>query len=449
MHQSLSAVGPEESRHGGDKLTDIEVRLELERILQSQVFQRSERLQRFLRFVCESTLKGEGHRLHEYLIGSEVFGRGADYSPQEDSIVRRQAHSLRRKLQEYYEREGADDPVRIDLPVGRYVPVFRRNQPAPAVRASPPNSERPAAAPARRTARVRFITSIAVGGLFWVGWLMGHRSISATASSSFPAEVRELWGPWFQQKDGVTLCFSNPLTAVVKHYPELLAPDSQPPRKLLTPDQAAFYRSIVPLPPEGYLYFAPAISQAKMGEAIAGIHITALFARAGLPVRATQSRFVTWEDLTRENMILFGHNEANPWLDRILKDYPYRLTPTRRNKQRSIVNSQAGPGEASEYHIHYGDTPLTATEEYALVSMLPGVDGRHLLLLINGLNTQATQIAAEYLTASERLQELRAELRKRDPAHSGVWYFQAVLRTEVHDKVPTKATLVDLKVLRP
>src|SRR6185503_9579850 len=87
------------------------------------------RLQRFLRFVCDYALRGEGQLLHEYLIGSEVFGRGEEYSTHEDGIVRRQAHALRRKLQEYYEKDGADDPLRIELPVGRYVPSFRRHWP--------------------------------------------------------------------------------------------------------------------------------------------------------------------------------------------------------------------------------------------------------------------------------------------------------------------------------
>src|SRR5262245_2546132 len=104
-----------------------EINQELDRILQSAFFQRSERLQRFLRFVCAYEMRGEGHLLHEYLIGSEVFGRGDEYSPHEDGIVRRQAHALRRKLQEYYQKDGAADPVRIELPVGRYVPSFRRH----------------------------------------------------------------------------------------------------------------------------------------------------------------------------------------------------------------------------------------------------------------------------------------------------------------------------------
>src|SRR5690349_9308421 len=103
-----------------------EVRAELETVLSTPAFRRSDRQSRFLRFVCEATLRGESSKLNEILIAYEVFGRGTEYSPGEDAVVRRQAHSLRQKLQEYYAGDGAKDPIRIDLPVGRYVPVFVR-----------------------------------------------------------------------------------------------------------------------------------------------------------------------------------------------------------------------------------------------------------------------------------------------------------------------------------
>lgn len=263
-----------------------------------------------------------------------------------------------------------------------------------------------------------------------------------------PAELRELWGPWLGLKDGVVVCFSNPLTAVLKHLDSPLSPSSLPPRILLTPEQQKLYRHTVPIPPGGYLYMAPAVSQTKMGEAFAAVSLASFFTQAGVPLRATQSRFVTWEDLTRENMIMLGHNEANPWLDRILGEYPIQLTATRSDKQRAIVNSQAPPGSAPEYHIKYGGKAIVSTEEYALISMLPGVNGRRRLLLINGLNTQATQIAAEYMISLESTRELLKELRKKSPTHTGEWYFQAVIKTEVRDHVPTRAALVELLVLK-
>jgi hypothetical protein len=99
-------------------VTATEFREALETILSSATFERAERLRRFLRFVCELVLAGRGEEINEHLIGIEVFDRGADYSPSDDSIVRRQAHALRKKLEEYYRNEGRESRIRIELPLG-------------------------------------------------------------------------------------------------------------------------------------------------------------------------------------------------------------------------------------------------------------------------------------------------------------------------------------------
>jgi len=106
-----------------------------------------------------------------------------------------------------------------------------------------------------------------------------------------------------------------------------------------------------------------------------------------------------WEEVRKGNLILLGHNEANEWLDRLLKKYPLRLTPTEEGRQRSILNTQPAPGEPPEYTISYSSGESDADQEYALISMIPGLEGVRQLALICGLNTQATQIArVSYVT---------------------------------------------------
>jgi TolB-like protein len=109
-------------------LPDTSVRQQLDRILASRLFLNARRPSQFLRFIVESTLAGEGDRIKEYLIGVEVFDRPADYDPKDDPIVRIEAGRLRKKLAEYYNGLGANDPVGIELPKGGYVPVFRPRQ---------------------------------------------------------------------------------------------------------------------------------------------------------------------------------------------------------------------------------------------------------------------------------------------------------------------------------
>ena len=73
------------------------VRWQLERVLSSSSFIRSERLSRLLRFVVERHLDGRDDALKESVIALEVFGN-RDYDPKQDSIVRTEVARLRARL---------------------------------------------------------------------------------------------------------------------------------------------------------------------------------------------------------------------------------------------------------------------------------------------------------------------------------------------------------------
>jgi hypothetical protein len=105
-----------------------DIRAALTRIAVSRPFGASPKLTSFLRFVVEATLAGRADRLKGYTIGVEALGRAASFDPQTDPIVRVEAVRLRRALAAYYAGQGAGDPVIIGLPLGRYVPTFRRAQ---------------------------------------------------------------------------------------------------------------------------------------------------------------------------------------------------------------------------------------------------------------------------------------------------------------------------------
>jgi len=77
---------------------------------------------RFLEFVSEQAFLGNGDNLNEYLIGVEVYGRGSGFNAQEDPIVRVQAHEIRRSLKQYYEEDGKDSLIRINLPLAIMFP---------------------------------------------------------------------------------------------------------------------------------------------------------------------------------------------------------------------------------------------------------------------------------------------------------------------------------------
>lgn len=121
------------------------IEAELQKILSSSLFSKAPRHSRFLSFVVSKAVAGEAESVKEYLIGVEVFDRGAGYDPGTDPIVRAEARRLRARLAEYYRESGQHDPVHIELPKGTYVPVFHRNGATVAAGVDEPNDDSPVA----------------------------------------------------------------------------------------------------------------------------------------------------------------------------------------------------------------------------------------------------------------------------------------------------------------
>src|SRR4051812_19151792 len=162
-----------------------EIRAALSHMAESDAFRGSPQLVCFLRYVVEATLRGGAERIKGYTIAVEALGRKEDFDPQTDPIVRVEAMRLRRALNRYYENGGSRDAVVIDLPLGSYVPTFRRNDVTP-VAAQPVES-----AVARGWRSAPALTSIAaglfLGAALYAGldFLLSHLD----ASSALPPEA--------------------------------------------------------------------------------------------------------------------------------------------------------------------------------------------------------------------------------------------------------------------
>lgn len=182
-------------------ITEDAIREELACLLDSRVFQQSERLVRFLRFTVDRVLAGRQHELKEYAIGVEVYDRRPPYSPSIDSIVRTEARRLRAKLKEYYEGEGKDRDIYIYYRLGSYAPVFRRRDTLsslqvrrdPAAETRPPLGPRPVVAvmPLRDlsgNARSAVLAAGVTAGLAHALALTGaYRVVAASVTAYSPA----------------------------------------------------------------------------------------------------------------------------------------------------------------------------------------------------------------------------------------------------------------------
>ncbi|MGZ4789532.1 MAG: malectin domain-containing carbohydrate-binding protein [Terriglobales bacterium] len=167
-----------------------EERAELQAVLQSPLFARSPALSHLLSYLCEKTFTGETDQIKEYSVALDVFDRQDSFDQDTDSIVRVQANRLRKRLGEYYAREGAAHAIHITVPVGQYVPLFQRvvvqDQATPAAnepeKPSPPEHRSP------RNSRAFWLMGAAVlllCGLVVAAFLVGkrHKAQPVTAPS--------------------------------------------------------------------------------------------------------------------------------------------------------------------------------------------------------------------------------------------------------------------------
>jgi tetratricopeptide (TPR) repeat protein len=150
---------------------------ELERIAASASFRKAEQCVRLLRYVTRGTLEGRGSELKEYTLGVNVFERPDSFDPRTDPIVRLEARRLRLKLAEYYQLEGLDDPLVIQLPKGAYVPHF--------VPRHVPQPDPPAAAPSKPSFWLWFAAATATLCLSLAIWYVlrgrGERPVVRTS----------------------------------------------------------------------------------------------------------------------------------------------------------------------------------------------------------------------------------------------------------------------------
>ena len=172
-----------------------EIRAQLDRVVSSSVFRTSKRYPALLRHVVEHALDGRVADLKERTLGTVVFGRPADYDTNADPIVRTSAGEVRRRIAQYYHEEGRETEIRIDLPVGSYVPVFHFPQEPVAMAGSDTGIFEPS-----QRVRPRFIlATVALASLVVV-------SLVVWRLRPGPAPFEQFWRPLLESESTVSLC---------------------------------------------------------------------------------------------------------------------------------------------------------------------------------------------------------------------------------------------------
>ena len=287
-----------------------EQKQEVQRVLKSPQFRRSPKLQRLLELICDYHFNNKSGEINEFVIAAEAFGKGAEFDPGHDSLVRVQAREARRRLREYYQSEGAGSALMLDIPPGHYSPIFVVTEPsAPTPAVTLPTEIKPAwrgifrrsltvSAPIWSVALI--VCAVSMRGLFLAfrGQLRSPMS-SAAAGPLQKAHVTRLWGRLLESDVPTVVVLSNP---PVGDDP-VCQGDAQRSDPLKSKEEDPC--------PDKYT---------GMGEAIALHVITDLFESAKRTPIVKESRMVTADDIKRYNLILLGGRKANVWAGRLGPD---------------------------------------------------------------------------------------------------------------------------------
>ena len=186
-------------------------RAEVHALLQSGLFDKAPRLGTFFRYICERYLEGRADEIKEYSIAVEALGRSADFDPKKDSIVRVEAHRLRRRLEEYYSGEGLSHPVSIVIPNGQYRPQFIVHPPPAATAPEPAEKgveNSPPSAPITQPLSRRWpgiaIAALAAAACVWLAVRAYHRPAAIVHQTPVSRQpINEVWkGPTAEPAEG-------------------------------------------------------------------------------------------------------------------------------------------------------------------------------------------------------------------------------------------------------
>jgi hypothetical protein len=400
-----------------------------QRVVAGPHFARSPLLSKFLLFVVAETLEGRADEITEHQIGVQVFDRPADYRTLEDNIVRNYARQLRKRLAEYFADQGSSEPVRIDIPVGGYVPVFvniaeghvaedaldmpvHASGPAPSA-AGYALAEAPARAKWRARLLFALLGTVYSAALVAVTWYAATR-IRAAEQPAEPAQA--LWAALFS---GPANCYVVPSDAGFNLLEDLAR------RPFPLAEYIAGSYQEAPL--AGVDVHSEEDLRSQQLTPFIDLQIASALARVREedPERVfiRFPRDLRLDDLKNANAVIIGSVSSNPWAAVAEANANFRIVDRPGMQGAAIMNMKPLPGEASSYASHWNEP---AHETFALIGFLPNLSGNGHILLLEGLDVAGTQAAAEMLLHPSAIAPI---LKRASRADGSLRSFEVLLRS--------------------
>jgi hypothetical protein len=418
-----------------DLQTDARWQL-IERIVASPPFQKSTRLRELLCFLAEKTLHGQIHELTEHGIGSSVFGKAQDYSVVEDSSVRVHIRQLRLKLLEYFDGEGRDETVIVEIPKGAYTALFRNIE----QRTIP--EQVALTEVSGHNSRIRLLP--------WV--LAAVFSVTTLAAWFHRPAVAPPPGPLWP----VTTLFdanNHPVQIVVadvSYGMTRLADERQITlEEYLSPAfrSGQMFSNEHPTPREERITKYLSTSLLTSYADLVAVSTLLQVSGSSSDLLVTRSaRELRPRDLEEGSFVFVGSPSSNPWVS-------YFQDKLNFQEREGIVggsfkyfqNLHPNAGEQQTYQ----GLAFTGSsgEDYATISLLPAPNGHGGVLILQGLQQEGTEAAALFLADAGDRQKLQQALGISGATPTHPVYFEVLIQVQAVAGSPNATSIVAIRKL--
>lgn len=399
-----------------------EVLRELDSILASRHFKSADRRKQFLRYVVLSKLDGRTDQLKERTIGTEVFQRPPEYSTGDDPVVRVLAGEVRRRLEQYYQEQPQPVPLRIELPVGSYAPIFHRG-----AASGPADAQTRPPTPPAPPPRLRWKFYLTVVCLLAVAILAVF--VSRTLIYSFhraetpKTELELFWGPAIASHQPILICLSNerdnPSELIDLRALQARSGASQ--TKAAGSDPAYSPDPVEKVTSGNDPLFPEIVPAADASVAVA---LSGLFGKLDKPSQLRIGKAARYEDLRSFPAAVIGGFNSR-WTMQLLSSLRFAFLW---NQGKYTIREQGPAGRTWTTRLGpHGET----LEDFAIVGRLIDSKTGQFTVTVAGIGPRGTEAAGEFVSSPRYLAEGLAGA----PADWQSKNLEVLLRTTVTDSV--------------